>query len=155
MKIILGADHAGFIYKSIISLLLNEQGYNVVDVGTDGSDMNDDYPDFAEKVVMELLNGNGDRGILICGSAVGVSIAANKFAGIRAGVCNDTYTAHQCVEHDNVNILCLGERVTGIEVVKEIVLSFLKAEFSHVARHERRLDKIKLIEKNNMKEHCT
>ena len=151
MKVIIGADHAGFSYKAIIIEELKGKGYDVLDLGTYNEDP-DDYPDRAADVAMALLNKQGDRGILICGSAVGVSIAANKFKGIRAGVCHDTYSAHQSVEHDDVNILCLGERVVGIEVVKEIILTFLNATFTNAPRHKRRLEKILSIENKNMKE---
>jgi ribose 5-phosphate isomerase B len=151
MRVIIGADHAGFDYKELIATELKQQGYDVLDLGKDRVDA-DDYPDRAEEVALALFNKQGDRGILICGSAVGVSIAANKFKGIRAGVCHDTYSAHQCVEHDDVNILCLGERVIGIELAKEIVLTFLKAEFTNAPRHKRRLEKILTIENKNMKE---
>ncbi len=110
MKVIIGADHAGFDYKELIATELKQQGYDVLDLGTHRVDA-DDYPDRAEEVALALLNKQGDRGILICGSAVGVSIAANKFKGIRAGVCHDTYSAHQCVEHDDVNIVCSQTKV--------------------------------------------
>ena len=151
MKVIIGADHAGFSYKAILIKELQDKGYDVLDLGTRSED-SDDYPDRAEEVAVALLNKQGDRGILICGSAVGVSIAANKFKGIRAGVCHDTYSAHQSVEHDDVNILCLGERVIGIELAKEIVLTFLNANFTNAPRHKRRLEKIFTIENKNMKE---
>ncbi len=151
MKIIIGADHAGFNYKALLVTELTQQGHEVLDLGTFNTDP-DDYPDRASEVALALLNGQGERGILICGSAVGVSIAANKFRGIRAGVCHDTYSAHQSVEHDDVNILCLGERVIGIELAKEIVSTFLKAKFTNAPRHSRRLEKIFDIENKNMKE---
>lgn len=145
MRVIIGSDHAGFPYKTILAATLEEAGYEVLDLGT-YSVTPSDYPDHAAAVAEALLNKEGDRGILICGSAVGVSIAANKFKGIRAGVCHDTYSAHQSVEHDDVNILCLGERVIGLELAKDIVFSFLKAEFSGAERHVKRLEKIKAIE---------
>ena len=151
MKVIIGADHAGLTYKELLVKELQDKGYAVLDLGTYNEDP-DDYPDRAEEVAKALLNGQGERGILICGSAVGVSVAANKFKGIRAGVCHDTYSAHQCVEHDDVNILCLGQRVIGIELAKEIVLTFLKATFSDAPRHKRRLEKIIAIEAKNMKD---
>ena len=151
MNVIVGADHAGCTYKALIAAALRDAGYDIIDLGTDDANNADDYPDHAADVARALLNKEGDRGILICGSAVGVSIAANKFRGIRAGVCHDTYSAHQSVEHDDVNILCLGERVIGIEVAKEIVLAFLRATFSGEPRHERRLGKIAAIEAQNMK----
>ncbi len=152
MKVIIAADHAGFTYKEILAAAMQDAGYEVLDLGTDGQDANDDYPDYASAAATALLHQEGDRAILICGSAIGVSIAANKFAGIRAGVCNDNYTAHQCVEHDDVNILCLGQRVMGIEVAREIVFTFLKARFSNEERHKRRLKKIAAIEHKNFKE---
>jgi ribose 5-phosphate isomerase B len=152
MRVIIGADHAGFDYKAMVVAMLQQNGYEVLDTGAHTEVDTDDYPDHAVNLVTALLAGKGDRGILICGSAVGVSIAANKFKGIRAGVCHDTYSAHQSVEHDNVNVLCLGERVIGTELTKEIVLTFLKANFTNETRHKRRLEKIALIENKNMKE---
>ena len=151
MKIVIGADHAGLNYKTLIIKELQDAGFNVLDMGTHNEEP-DDYPDRAADVAMAILNKQGERGILICGSAVGISIAANKYKGIRAGVCHDTYSAHQCVEHDDVNILCLGERVIGIEPAKEIVFTFLRATFTHAPRHQRRLEKIFAIENKNMKE---
>lgn len=152
MKIIIGSDHAGFVYKQLIIEELQRQGYEVFDKGTTDGVTPDDYPDHAADVANAIINNEGDRGILICGSAVGVSIAANKFKGIRAGVCHDTYSAHQSVEHDDVNILCLGERVIGIELALDIVNTFLKAAFSNAPRHIRRLEKIAAIEDKNMKQ---
>jgi ribose 5-phosphate isomerase B len=152
MKIIIGADHAGFNYKELLINEMKQHGYDILDLGAYNDEPTDDYPDHAADVATALLNKQGERAILICGSAVGVSIAANKFKGIRAGVCHDTYSAHQCVEHDNVNILCLGQRVIGIELAKEIVFTFLKATFTNAPRHKRRLEKIFAIEDKNMKE---
>jgi ribose 5-phosphate isomerase B len=152
MKVIIASDHAGFSYKTLLVAAMVQDGYDVTDLGTDSGDEPDDYPDHAADVSIALLNKQGERGILICGSAVGVSVAANKFKGIRAGVCHDTYSAHQGVEHDDVNILCLGQRVIGIELAKDIVFTFLKATFSGLPRHERRLEKIFAIENKNMKE---
>ncbi|WP_316788999.1 ribose 5-phosphate isomerase B [Pedobacter frigoris] len=149
MKVIIGSDHAGFQYKEILIDVMQQNGYEVIDKGTYNQQPTD-YPDHAADVALALLNKEGERGILICGSSVGVSIAANKFKGIRAGVCHDTYSAHQSVEHDDVNILCLGERVVGIELAKDIVFSFLKAEFSNEERHVKRLEKIKAIEDNEL-----
>ena len=145
MKVIIGSDHAGFRYKTIIVAALEEQGYEVIDLGTQ-TELPSDYPDHAADVAQALINKQGERGILICGSSVGVSIAANKFKGIRAGVCHDTYSAHQSVEHDDVNVLCIGERVIGIALAKDIVFAFLKAEFSNEERHLKRLAKITAIE---------
>ena len=152
MKVIIASDHAGFIYKTLLVKTLLEHGYEVVDLGAHVEILTDDYPDYAEKTAISLLKKEGDRAILICGSAVGVSIVANKFKGIRAGVCHDSYSAHQSVEHDNVNVLCMGQRIIGIELAKEIVLCFLNAQFSNKARHRRRLDKLKEIEITNMNE---
>ena len=150
MKIIIAADHAGFEYKNILLKDIQDQGYEVIDIGTFNKEP-DDYPDRAAEIAHAIQNKKGKRGIIICGSGVGVSVAANKFKGIRAGVCHDTYSAHQCVEHDNVNVLCLGERVIGIELAREIIFTFLKAEFSNAPRHKKRLDKITDIERENMK----
>lgn len=152
MKVVIGSDHAGFDYKATIAALLQQDGYEVLDVGAHTEVDTDDYPDYAALVATAILKGEGDRGILICGSAVGVSIAANKFKGIRAGVCHDTYSAHQSVEHDEVNVLCLGERVIGIELAKDIVRTFLNARFTNEARHKRRLEKVAAIENKNMKD---
>ncbi|MEJ2884777.1 ribose 5-phosphate isomerase B [Pedobacter sp. GR22-6] len=149
MKVVIGSDHAGFKYKTIIAKLLVENGYEVVDKGT-FTEQASDYPDHAADVALALLNREGERGILICGSSVGVSIAANKFKGIRAGVCHDTYSAHQSVEHDDVNVLCLGERVLGIELAKEIVFAFLRASFTNEERHVKRLEKIRAIENRDL-----
>ena len=145
MKVIVGSDHAGFRYKTILVEAIKEKGYEVLDLGTQ-TESPSDYPDHAADVAKALISKQGERGILICGSSVGVSIAANKFKGIRAGVCHDTYSAHQSVEHDDVNILCIGERVIGIELAKDIVFAFLKAEFSNDERHLKRLAKISAIE---------
>lgn len=150
MKIIIASDHAGFDYKNILLEDIRQQQYEVIDAGTFNK-APDDYPDRAADVANAIINKSADRGIIICGSGVGVSVAANKFKGIRAGVCHDTYSARQCVEHDDVNVLCLGERVIGVELAREIVFTFLKAEFSGGARHQKRLDKIIAIENRNMK----
>jgi ribose 5-phosphate isomerase B len=149
MKVIIGSDHAGFNYKTILVIALKEAGFEVIDLGTHTT-IASDYPDHAADVARALLEKRGDRGILICGSAVGVSIAANKFKGIRAGVCHDTYSAHQSVEHDDVNILCMGERVIGIELAKDIALAFLNATFSNGERHVKRLAKITSIENKEL-----
>lgn len=149
MRVIIGSDHAGFNYKTILIAVLKEKGYDVIDLGTN-SESPTDYPDHAADVANAIIDKKGDRGILICGSAVGVSIAANKFKGIRAGVCHDTYSAHQSVEHDDVNILCMGERVIGIELAKDIVFAFLNANFSGEERHVLRLAKITALENKNL-----
>ena len=152
MNLVIASDHAGFAYKTLLLKDLLKWGFEVVDLGTYNEIANDDYPDQAQAVALEILNKQAERGILICGSGVGVSVAANKFRGIRAGVCHDTYSAHQCVEHDNVNVLCMGERIIGIELAREIVSAFLKAVYSKEPRHERRLAKIEAIENKNREE---
>ena len=149
MRVVIGSDHAGFKYKKILIPALREKGYEVIDLGTN-SELPTDYPDHAADVARAIINKEGERGILICGSSVGVSIAANKFKGIRAGVCHDTYSAHQSVEHDDVNILCMGERVLGIELAKDIAFAFLAADFSAEARHVKRLAKITAIENREL-----
>lgn len=149
MKVIIGSDHAGFNYKTVLVAALQQNGYEVIDLGTDSMQPTD-YPDHAADVARAILTGRGERGILICGSAVGVSIAANKLKGIRAGVCHDTYSAHQSVEHDNVNILCMGERVIGVELAKDIAFAFLRAVFSGGERHIKRLKKITALENNEL-----
>jgi ribose 5-phosphate isomerase B len=150
MKIVIASDHGGFEYKNLLLQEIKQHGFEVIDLGA-FNDEPSDYPDYAEAVAYAIINAEADRGILVCGSGVGVSVAANKFKGIRAGVCHDHYSAHQCVEHDDVNVLCIGQRVIGIELAKEIVLSFITASFTHAERHERRLKKINAIENKNMK----
>ena len=150
MKIVIAADHGGYAYKKQLFAIISEQGYEVTDLGA-FDETPSDYPDFAVLVAKAISNKEAEKGILICGSGVGVSVAANKFKGIRAGVCHDTYSAHQSVEHDDVNVLCIGERVIGIELAKEIVLAFLVATFSGEERHQRRLDKVIAIENKNFK----
>lgn len=145
MRISIGSDHAGFGYKSILAGELAEAGHEVIDEGTSGIEAVD-YPDFAAAVAERVASGGAERGLLVCGSAVGVCIVANKVPGVRAGVCHDTYSAHQCVEHDDANVLCLGERVIGIELAREVVRSFLDATFSGAPRHQRRLDKLLAVE---------
>jgi RpiB/LacA/LacB family sugar-phosphate isomerase len=146
MRICVGSDHAGFPLKEIIRKFLRECGHEVEDLGTD-STTPVDYPDYAEKVVNSVLQGDSERGVLICGSGVGASVAANKIPGARAGLCHDTYSAHQGVEHDHMNVLVLGGRVIGEEMARELVRAFVNAKFSHEERHLRRLDKVAAIEK--------
>jgi RpiB/LacA/LacB family sugar-phosphate isomerase len=145
MRVALGSDHAGFGLKQSLRDYLLKLGYDVVDVGTHSTDPVD-YPDYAEAVCTALRDLRGERGIIVCGSGVGASIAANKIPGIRAGLCHDTYSAHQGVEHDDMNVLVLGGRVIGPEVAYELVRAFLAAEFSGEARHQRRLEKVLAIE---------
>jgi ribose 5-phosphate isomerase B len=148
MRVAFSADHAGAAMKDALIQRLRaaELGHDVIDLGGDGSDPNDDYPDFAQRLGEAVRGGTADRGILICGSGVGASVAANKMRGIRAAVCHDTYSAHQGVEHDDMNVLTLGSRVIGPEPAYECALAFLAATFSGAERHERRLRKVKAIE---------
>ncbi len=146
MRVVLGADHAGFELKEGLAASLRGGGYQIVDVGTH-SDASVDYPDFAEAVAQAVASGQVQRGILVCGSGVGASIAANKVPGVRAGLCHDTYSAHQGVEHDDMNVLCLGARVVGVELARELVSAFLSARFTGEERHRRRLGKLLLIER--------
>src|SRR5713101_9934256 len=145
MRIVIGSDHAGFQLKEIIATYLHELKHQVVDVGTHSTEPVD-YPDFAEAIGKALREGQADRGILICGSGVGASVAANKMPGIRAGLCHDTYSAHQGVEHDDMNVLVLGARVIGVEMARELVRAFVGAVFSGEERHRRRLEKITTLE---------
>jgi RpiB/LacA/LacB family sugar-phosphate isomerase len=145
MQIVIGSDHAGFFLKNQLISFIEQLGHSVLDVGTDSTDPVD-YPDYAQKVGHMLLEQGYTRGILICGSGVGASIAVNKIPGIRAGICHDTYSAHQGVEHDDVNVLVVGSRVIGIELAREIVKTYLSATFSGEERHVRRLGKLKAME---------
>jgi len=146
MRIAVGADHAGFDLKEILVAYLRHRGHGVIDVGTDSDDPVD-YPDYAEAVSKVLLDGRAERGLLICGSGVGTSVSANKIPGIRAGLCHNTYSARQGVEHDDMNVLVLGARVIGVELARELVDNFLGAKFTGEERHRRRLEKIKALEK--------
>jgi ribose 5-phosphate isomerase B len=150
MRIAIAADHAGFQYKQSIAEQLRASGHEVVDHGTDGPE-SVDYPDYAALVAEAVSSGAAERGVLVCGSAVGVCITANKFPGVRAGVCHETYSARQAVDHDDMNVLCLGERVIGIEVAREVVRAFLGARFSAEPRHLRRLEKVRSIERRFLK----
>jgi RpiB/LacA/LacB family sugar-phosphate isomerase len=145
MRVAVAADHAGYALKQELIPTLRSQGHEVEDLGTH-SVAPVDYPDVAEWVARAVLAGAVERGVLICGSGVGASVAANKLPGIRAGLCHDTYSAHQGVEHDDMNVLVLGARVIGVELARELVRSFLDARFSHEQRHERRIGKIKALE---------
>jgi ribose 5-phosphate isomerase B len=148
MRIAFSADHAGAALKDELIRRIGEQnlGHELIDLGGDGSDPNDDYPDFARRLGQAIQAGDADRGVLICGSGVGASVAANKMRGIRAAVCHDTYSAHQGVEHDDMNVLTLGARVVGVEPAFECTIAFLDATFSGEPRHRRRLDKVLAIE---------
>jgi ribose 5-phosphate isomerase B len=146
MTISIGADHAGYDMKAELIAFIKKLGHEVHDVGTFEPDKPDDYPDFAQLVAEDIRNGQAERGILVCGSGVGVSVAANKFRGIRAGLCHDHYSAHQGVEHDNMNVLVLGARIIGQMLAEDATEAFLSANFSGEERHVRRLNKIKGIE---------
>jgi len=145
MRIAVACDHAGYPLKDEILNLLESLGINVEDLGTFNQEPVD-YPVSAEKAGKAILNGLADRAIVICGSGVGVCIAANKIKGIYAGTCHDTYSAHQGVEHDKMNVLCLGARIVGVELAKDIVRAFVSAKFSEEDRHMRRFNKIRELE---------
>jgi RpiB/LacA/LacB family sugar-phosphate isomerase len=145
VKIAVGSDHAGFELKQQVADSLRKQGYEVVDVGTD-STAPVDYPDFAEKVALAVRDGKAERAVLICGSGVGASVAANKVHGIRAAICHDTYSAHQGVEHDDMNVLVLGGRVIGQALAHELVQAFVAARYTAEERHARRLAKVLALE---------
>ncbi len=145
MRVAVACDHAGFPDKQAVIDVVQRSGNEVLDLGTDSTACVD-YPDYTEKLGKAIQSGQAERGILLCGSGVGACIAANKMKGIYASVCHDTYSAHQGVEHDEMNVLCLGARIIGPELVKEIVAAFLGATFSHEERHVRRMAKVRKIE---------
>jgi ribose 5-phosphate isomerase B len=145
MRIVIGSDHAGFPLKDGLCAYIRGLGHEVVDVGTHSTEPVD-YPDYAEALSKTLLDGSAERGVLICGSGVGASVAANKLPGIRAGLCHDTYSAHQGVEHDDMNVLVLGGRVIGPELARELVRAYVGAAFTGEERHRRRLQKIHALE---------
>jgi ribose 5-phosphate isomerase B len=149
MKVVVGSDHAGYQLKMAMAEFLRSLGHEVLDVGA-FDEKASDYPDFAEKVGAAVLDGRSERGVLICGSGVGVSVAANKIPGIRAGMCHDTYSAHQGVEHDDINVLVMGSRVIGPALAQDLVKAFLGAKFTGEERHVRRLAKVKAIEAKYM-----
>jgi ribose 5-phosphate isomerase B len=146
MNVTVSCDHAGFPYKATIMKSIQELGHTVIELGANSTDP-DDYPDITEPVARAIQSGQADRAVVICGSGVGVTFTANKYKGIRACICHDTYSAHQGVEHDNLNVLCLGAKVVGIEVAKELVATFLAAEFSSEERYHRRIEKVESIER--------
>jgi ribose 5-phosphate isomerase B len=152
MKIAVAADHAGYPLKHIVVDDLRAAGYEVLDLGTDDPTRPADYPDLARLACEAVRRGEAQRAVVICGSGVGASVAANKFPGIRAGLCHDHYSAHQGVEHDNMNVLCLGARIIGPEVAREIVQAFLTARFTGEERHVRRLGKVAQIEGQFLRE---
>ena len=146
MRIAIAADHAGYPIKAPLIDDLRNAGHEVTDLGTHDPTTPSDYPDIATLVCEAIRGGTAERGIALCGSGVGVSVAANKFPDIRAGVCHDTYSAHQGVEHDDMNVVCLGARIIGPELAREIVRAFVSARFSGEPRHARRVEKLRAIE---------
>jgi ribose 5-phosphate isomerase B len=147
MRIAVGADHGGYPLNERVMDELRKTGYEIIDFGTHDGSKPDDYPDYALQVGKAIQTGNAEIGILICGSGVGAAVAANKLQGIRAALCGDTYSAHQSREHDDCNLLCMGARVTGVELALDIVRAFVAAKFTGEERHRRRLEKIAAIEK--------
>jgi ribose 5-phosphate isomerase B len=147
MRIAVAADHAGYEMKNELAALIRESGHEVTDLGAHTYNRDDDYPDFAEALGRAVQSGEAERGVLICGSGVGASVAANKLDGVRAGLCHDAYSARQGVEHDDMNVLVLGSRIIGIELARDLVRGFLGAQFSGDARHVRRLEKVKRLER--------
>jgi RpiB/LacA/LacB family sugar-phosphate isomerase len=150
VKIVIGSDHAGFQLKNAMGDLIRSLGHSVLDVGAFNENPSD-YPDYAEAVGRAILDGKAERGVLICGSGIGASVAANKIVGIRAGVCHDTYSGHQGVEHDNMNVLVMGSRVVGEKVAEDVVRAFLPAKFTNEERHVRRLAKVHALEEKMLK----
>lgn len=148
MRIAVGADHAGFALKELLVPWLRAFGHEVDDLGALELVPDDDYPDLALPVAWAVQSANAERGIIVCGSGVGASVLANKVPGVRAGLCHDTYSSHQGVEHDDMNVLCLGGRIIGEELSKEVVKSFLEASFIPEPRFQRRLNKLLDIEKS-------
>lgn len=154
MRVVLGSDHAGYELKQQLVDYVRELGHDVLDVGTH-STASVDYPDFSEAVGRAVIEKRSDRGILLCGSGIGSVISANKMPGVRAGICHDCYSAHQGVEHDDMNVLVMGARIIGIALAQDLVKAFLGAKFSDEARHRRRLDKMKALEAKYLKESAT
>ena len=148
MRLALGADHAGFQLKGQLKPWLSSLGHELMDLGAHQLDPDDDYPDFALAVGQSVQGGNADRGIVICGSGVGACVTANKVVGIRACLCHDTYSSRQGVEHDDMNVICLGGRIIGVDLAKEVLEVFLSARFSPEPRFQRRLDKMLAVERN-------
>ncbi|MEM1207801.1 MAG: ribose 5-phosphate isomerase B [Planctomycetota bacterium] len=146
MKIAIACDHGGFALKDELADLIKSFGHEVVDLGAHAYEKNDDYPDFARYIGQAIQHGHAERGVLLCGSGVGASVAANKVSGVRAAVCHDAYSAHQGVEHDDMNVLCLGARIIGIELAKALVTAFLKAKYDGGERFQRRLEKVLAME---------
>jgi ribose 5-phosphate isomerase B len=150
MRIAVGCDHAGFTIKNAVVEAVKAAGHEVLDLGTFNQERVD-YPDYAEKVGRAILSGEADKGIVICSTGIGVCVTANKMKGIYAGLCHDTYSAHQAVEHDNINVLCLGGLIVGPQLAREIVTSFLQASLFKEERYQKRIDKYKAVEKEFFK----
>lgn len=146
MIVAVGTDHAGFVLRDTAMEAIRTAGHEVLDCGAYSMTPGDDYPDFASAVAMAVRDGRAERGVLVCGSGVGASIAANKFIGIRCALCHDTFSAHQGVEDDSMNVIALGARVVGPSLAGELITTFLKATFSNAERHVRRLEKVKSFE---------
>jgi ribose 5-phosphate isomerase B len=146
VRVAVAFDHRGIKLRERVCDVVAEQGHEVVDLGTDAPEPRIDYPDKAREIDEAILSGEAERGVLVCGSGVGASVAANKLAGIRAAVCHDTYSAHQGVEHDDMNVLCLGSEVVGAELAGELVRAFLGAKFDGGDRYRKRLEKIEAME---------
>src|SRR3954468_15073872 len=149
MNIALGTDHGGFALKAVVADAIGGAGHRVVDCGATDLVVGDDYPVFSERVARAVQSGEADRGVLICGSGVGASVAANKARGIRAALCHDNFSAHQGVEDDDMNVLCIGARVIGPSLAAELVTTFLAAKFSGPERHRRRLEMVQALEAQN------
>ncbi len=150
MRVALGGDHAGLEMKYLVAEHVKSLGHTVIDAGAYEYDALDDFPDFSEAVAVRVADGRADRGLVVCGSGVGASVAANKVKGIRAGLCHDTYSARQGVEHDDMNVVCIGARIIGEELAKEIVTAFLTARFvESEEKYVRRLNKVLAIERRN------
>ncbi len=147
MKVAVGADHAGYPLKGTVIELIQRLGHEPIDLGTHSTDPVD-YPDYAAAVGRAIQQGDAERGVLVCGSGVGAAVAANKLQGVRAGLCHDTYSAHQAVEHDDVNVLALGARIIGPALAEELIQAFLGASFTGEPRHVRRLDKVRQLEES-------
>jgi len=149
MKVSIGADHGGFQLKNELIKFISKNGYDVIDKGAYTFNPNDDYPDFAELVAKSVQNGESEKGIILCGSGVGASITASKFKNVRSAVCHDTYSASQGVEHDDMNVICLGARIIGSTLAEKITINFLKSKFIAESRFLRRLEKVQKIELKN------
>ena len=147
MRVAIAADHAGFTLKADVAAMLSGWGHDVRDLGAHEFDPDDDYPDFAALAARAVADGEAERAVIVCGSGVGASIAANKVRGVRAAMCHDTYSAHQGVEHDDMNVLCIGGRIIGPETAREVLAAFLGASFTGEARHVRRLEKVIALER--------